>query len=454
MKNILIFILSITVFTACAQNEKSLKITIKGYANASIYLLDYFGDNHTVTDTAHTNTNGTAVFKFKKNYPVGMYKVVVNRDSYIDLIYNKENIEIETSYFAIDDSLKIIKSHENKLYYSYLETDLLLRHKLELIEPIVLNYPRDDKFYLTALDKYDKLQDQRNRQIQDSIDKYPQTIFAHLAKSQIKPKVSALLDNQSRANFILTHYFDNIDFSDKVLMRTFVLNNSVIEYLGLYSNRQFSKEQQEKAFIDACNQILPRAMADDDVFEYVLKYLIDGFERYEFNDALKYLAENYSIENCDDGDRKSSLQKRLESFDKFAIGKQVPNIKFNDINGKDISLSGEKDYTLVVFWATWCPHCTEMITELYKYYKENNTFDVIAISLDKEKASWEDYIRKNNLDWINASQLKGWDSPIVDEYAIYATPTMFLIDKDNNILAKPTMLKTLQQEVEKLKSSK
>jgi hypothetical protein len=41
------------------------------------------------------------------------------------------------------------------------------------------------------------------------------------------------------------------------------------------------------------------------------------------------------------------------------------------------------------------------------------------------------------LPWINDTELKGWYSSYVDTYNIHATPTFYIVDASNKILATP-----------------
>jgi hypothetical protein len=83
-----------------------------------------------------------------------------------------------------------------------------------------------------------------------------------------------------------------------------------------------------------------------------------------------------------------------------------------------------------------------MLPQIYNLYKnqKEKTFEVIAISIDISKTDWLNFIKANKLDWLNVSDLKGWDSKAALDYYIYATPTMFLIDKNRKIIAKPTTI--------------
>ena len=47
------------------------------------------------------------------------------------------------------------------------------------------------------------------------------------------------------------------------------------------------------------------------------------------------------------------------------------------------------------------------------------------------------FIKENKLNWLNASDLKGWNGKAIEDYFVYATPTMFFVDSKGKIEAKP-----------------
>ena len=101
------------------------------------------------------------------------------------------------------------------------------------------------------------------------------------------------------------------------------------------------------------------------------------------------------------------------------------------------------------FWSYECPHCQESIPGMKKLAQQfSENAKVIAISVDSDEEAWEKAVSDNALDWINISDLKGWDGKIVNDYYIYATPTILVLDKNLKILAKPTGVKELKDFME------
>jgi hypothetical protein len=79
--------------------------------------------------------------------------------------------------------------------------------------------------------------------------------------------------------------------------------------------------------------------------------------------------------------------------------------------------------------------------------------EIIAVSIDTSKTEWQKVIGDNILPWINCNDLSGWNGKAAIDYNIYATPTMFILDKNRKILAKPVTFYEFLHDVKKIKKS-
>ena len=106
----------------------------------------------------------------------------------------------------------------------------------------------------------------------------------------------------------------------------------------------------------------------------------------------------------------------------------------------------DAERTIVVFWASWCPHCEEMLPLLKPAYDPDNTekLEIIAVSIDTDESAWKASIAEHDFNWINVSELKGWDSEIGNAYGLVATPTFFILDADKTIIGKPASERELR----------
>jgi thiol-disulfide isomerase/thioredoxin len=236
---------------------------------------------------------------------------------------------------------------------------------------------------------------------------------------------------------------ERVDFNDDDLIYSDAFTNKSIEYLSLFRNPKLPKEGLEREFMIAVDTILSRAKVNQVVYQHVTEYFIDGFKKFGFDEVIDYIVDNYVIKDdiCLDEKLKNSIQRRMDQARIFKIGAVVPGIVIPDSTGRDVDLGrigGDK--TLIIFYASWCPHCQEMMPKLNELYagKSGAGMKVVAISIDTSRSDWLGFAQRNNTNMINVSDLKGWYGKAAQDFYLYATPTMFLINGKKEIIAKPT----------------
>ena len=76
--------------------------------------------------------------------------------------------------------------------------------------------------------------------------------------------------------------------------------------------------------------------------------------------------------------------------------------------------------------------------------------EIYAISIDTPRLDWENFVQTNDLRWINVYEENGWLGKSAKQYNLYATPTMFLLDRDRKIISKPITFKDFKNAVDEL----
>ena len=71
--------------------------------------------------------------------------------------------------------------------------------------------------------------------------------------------------------------------------------------------------------------------------------------------------------------------------------------------------------------------------EAYNKYKDKN-FTVLGVSIDRDRETWLNAVEKQGLTWTQVSDLKYWQSDIVNLYAIRWVPTGMLLDPEGKII--------------------
>jgi len=137
---------------------------------------------------------------------------------------------------------------------------------------------------------------------------------------------------------------------------------------------------------------------------------------------------------------------------KTGIG-AMPDFAVMDTSGKILKLSDLRGkYVLVDFWASWCIPCRKENPNVVKAYKayHDKGFEIVGVSLDTKKDAWQNAIAKDGLTWNHVSDLKGWESGVVQEFGITVVPTSFLLDKSGKVIANNLREEALPKKLAQL----
>lgn len=134
-------------------------------------------------------------------------------------------------------------------------------------------------------------------------------------------------------------------------------------------------------------------------------------------------------------------------------GNLAPDFSGPTPSGENLSLKSKMGkVTIVEFWASWCRPCRVENPNLVRTYNKyhDKGLEIVAVSLDKNKASWEKAIADDGLTWNHVSNLKYWQDPIAKLYGVRAIPASFVLDAEGRIVAKGLRGDALDQKIGEL----
>lgn len=294
----MILIFLFVTYKGMAIQPYSLKLHVKSHAQYCVVLQAIIGDQLTVLDSFY-KINKDGVYRFRDGLPVGMYRLLITRTSkgkalnepkqHLDFIFNNEDIEFATDINAPPDSLNVIRSEENRVWFEFkkkdneyqklikeldIEIDFFRKHGI--IDPAAKNE------FENKTKKYNHLQIIRNELIDQLSKDYIGLFVSKLIATYHEPILNGALPKEERKSIFKRDFFIGINFSDETLINSSVYTDKVYKYLSSFNQRGLSPEQQDNEYFIAIDIILAHCRQNEKVYGFVHDYMVRYFKRLNY----------------------------------------------------------------------------------------------------------------------------------------------------------------------------
>lgn len=388
----------------------------KDFLFKEAYLYSLNGSKDILLDKVEKKNN-VWFFNVSKNY-VGMLKIYFPQAN-TSLNFISENKDIDLRFETKNNKVSQIdyKDESNKIFYAIQDQQIKKEQILPALNQIQTFYKETSAFGSALKSEISAL----NEEIVFNEDEHP------FLNYYFKTYQNYIKETNSKKNITNEDIVSFLNNTQNYLETSSLLKPILMVFLSNTSRSSLGDEVDK--LLTTVNVETPRGQT-------VLSELIEIFNVYSIKDLKeKYLTEAKNLK-CTINDR---LANTIKSNANTEIGKIIPNNTFlNPVNTKMKSLHDVKaDKKIIILWSSTCSHCEKEIGEMvlqYNKLKEKN-IEVVGLSLDSDAKSYSDKVKM--LPWINDTELKGWYSSYVDTYNVHATPTFYIVDAKNKIIANP-----------------
>lgn len=156
------------------------------------------------------------------------------------------------------------------------------------------------------------------------------------------------------------------------------------------------------------------------------------------------------VANMKKQEAKQAETKKIQ--DALAVGTKFPDFNETDARGKPLSIANYKGKVVLIdFWAVWCGPCVAELPNVLKAYEKHhpNGFEIIGISLDKDKAKLESFTKEKNMPWQQYFDGQVWQNKLSTKYGVNSIPATYLLDGEGKIIGKNLRGEALEAAVAK-----
>jgi peroxiredoxin len=406
------------------------KLNIKRQTNKQVDLYRTEGKYKYKVDSTKVLTDGSFTFKYKKHLK-GFYKLTLgNENNIVDVILNSSEpvVSLAFSQIRLEKGIEVIQSNENKAYWEFKKEDSAVQSKIKNLKKQRGQFKSqaNEAKVNEMTNEIIKLEKELFDFVQTVINKYPTTFFS-------KTKIASL----SKTPKDKATYFDDLDFSNESFIRSDVYATRFQDYIIKHSGHT------EVGYYNAVDDIMKKSKVNEKVFEFALYNLLDGFYGSGLEDVATYIMEEYFYgEACGEIEINDLLRSKADLIKNLQIGNIPPDFTIKSNYGADVNLKNtcaNNKYTVIMFWATHCPHCMRDLPGFVPVYNEYKSkgLEVIGVALDVNQTKWKNTIEEKGFNWKNVSQFGNYKSPVCIDYKINKTPSWFILDSSMKIIAKP-----------------
>lgn len=443
------FVFLMITQTVFGQMQLKLTAEMPDCKNEQFLLLRGDEGGTFVVDKADVTDNGILSFSWAGTY--GFYRLL-GETGKIDFMISTPDFQFSLDGKPEVGELRFSDNDENNQLYYYLSEFGILNQEIGVLREKLKGLDEKDLTYKELHFQYKKVQKEKKGFVKDlwrtHIDAWPARVA--LAQQELIPDLK--LKGKAYDDYFQKHFFDYFAFSDTVLQATPIYYEKIGRYLKVQHIDNLIKAENTKKINEVISKLFWLTELAPASQKYLANYLMNRYSEKEYPEIYHSTVDAYKVMNaCDYIMGSKVIQNRMRNSHLNNAGWQVPDLPLNNsLDSKIQSLADvNSDLTLLIIWSGSCVHSREMLERIKDLYPEYHELglEVVAVSLDNNLNYWQQMVSQNFYPWVNACDTDGLNGVTADQFNIYVTPSMFLIDPSLKIVAVPHTFFQLEKEL-------
>ena len=424
----------------------NIKVKVNGFTSGQAGLIATFGDQNYKIDTASIDVQGRFEFKKPDGYPFGSYFVILPDKNYFQILIDKDQkFELETTASDLVNGMKVNGSTENAALYESLTYEQSTNPRLSEVTQKMVGLDPNSTEYSTLKKSQDQLMNERKEHLNNLFKKYPNTLFTSFKRAGQNPDIKEVYfsdgtkNTQAQIRLYREEFWDGVDINDDRLMQTPVIYNKLNRYITELT------PQQPDSLKKSIATLIDRAPLNSEIFKFFVNWIALKYEPTKTtlmdSEAIYvFMVENYITKEkafWADAAQIQGLQLRASEMANSLIGQKGPDVNAPSTDGSLKSIYDiSSPYIVVYLYNPDCDHCQEETPKLVDFYRQwkPRGLEVFAIAIDTDDTQWKNFIRENNMDWINV--FDPTNKSIYAKYYVDNTPEIYVLNPERKIIAK------------------
>ena len=384
------------------------------------------------------------------------YLSAEDKKAYFIVLANEE-IQLKGEVLSVPETILILSGKENQLFLKYASEHPKREQALSAWDYLQKIYQADSLFSVNKKPKKSIEKEKLRIQQQDanflaSLD--PKSYISwYLPTRKLVSSVSTIAQYRTEEIPQTLAALRKLDYTDERLYKSGLLKDAIESHYWLLENMGKSLDTVFLEMNVSTDYLLANLAKNEEKFNEITKYLFNLLEKHSLFKASEYLSlKVLTQKSCT---LNEDLANQMELYRAMKIGNIAPDIVFegdvykNGTSLKNLIRLSEIDtpYKVVIFGASWCPTCVEEFSQIPKLYEKwkSKGIEVVFVSLDTDQTIFKGF--SSGLPFISACDFKKWNTKPAKDYHVFGTPTLFILDKNQKILLRPTSIKQIDSWV-------